>query len=87
MKILYRFWLWLTKPAMLVAWLGSSAKPVPRQVAIQRMEMCRTCPNSVPGGKAADKVAGAVRKLGQMKGRLGNNAARRDRELLQGLRL
>jgi hypothetical protein len=71
MRILYRFWLWLTKPAMLVAWLGSDAKPVPRHVAVQRMEMCRTCPNSVPGGKAADKIAVAVRKLAQMKGRLG----------------
>ena len=71
MKLFLRFWYWLTKPAALVAWLGSLQKPVPKPVAAARMAMCRACPNSVHGGKVAEAMAESIEKIARMKGLMG----------------
>ena len=72
-SFLYRWWLWLTKPAALVAWLGSSKKPVPLSVASTRAQMCLTCPNHVKLGKMAAIASGELKRWSLMRGRMGLN--------------
>lgn len=71
LTFLYNLWLWFTKPAELIAWLGSSTKPVERSVAVARLEVCEGCPLSVPGGKAAEMAAVTLKRMAVMKGRMG----------------
>jgi len=71
LTFLYNLWLWFTKPAELIAWLGSSTKPVERSVAVARLEVCEGCPLSLPGGKAAEMAAVTLKRMAVMKGRMG----------------
>jgi hypothetical protein len=70
---LYHWWLWLTMPAALVVWLGSSKKPVPLLVASARAQMCLTCPNHVRLGKVAEKAASELQRWSVMRHRMGLN--------------
>lgn len=71
MTFLYNLWLIITKPAELISWLGSHMEPVERSVAVARLEVCEGCPNSVPGGKAAEMAAVTLQRMATMKGRMG----------------
>lgn len=75
MKFLYKTWLWFTKPAELLSWLGSDLQPVERGVAVARLLVCEGCPNSVPGGKAAEMAAVTLKRMAVMKGRMGLSIA------------
>lgn len=71
LTFLYNLWLWFTKPAELLSWLGSDMEPVDRGVAVARLLVCEGCPNSVPGGKAAEMAAVTMNRMAMMKGRMG----------------
>jgi len=48
MKLFYRFWFWLTRPAGLINWLGDGAKHVSQDEAERRAKICMGCPNMRP---------------------------------------
>lgn len=71
MNRFWRFWLWLTKPAMLVSWLGSSRRPVAAPEARRRVLMCGGCPNSVRQSKVPPVVARALKQVAGLRHKLG----------------
>jgi hypothetical protein len=65
MKPLHRLWLFLTKPAGLVAWLGTGCRHVTQQEAQGRSETCFGCPGNVQTGKVHEiAVLTLKRRLG-----------------------
>lgn len=65
MRLFYRFWFWLTKPAGLIDWIGDGAKHVSQDEAERRAKICMGCPNMDHGSKIVEQASLAIKnKLG-----------------------